>query len=40
MVQRTIGTRSGTGGSPGATYLTTTLANPIFPDLWAMRSLG
>jgi tryptophan 2,3-dioxygenase len=40
MVQRTIGTRRGTGGSPGASYLTTTLANPTFPDLWAMRSLG
>jgi tryptophan 2,3-dioxygenase len=39
MVQRTIGARGGTGGSAGATYLTTTLSNPIFPDLWAMRSL-
>jgi tryptophan 2,3-dioxygenase len=40
MVQRTIGGRHGTGGSAGATYLTTTLSNPTFPDLWAMRSLG
>jgi hypothetical protein len=24
----------------GATYLRTTLAQPTFPDLWAMRSLG
>jgi len=40
MVQRTIGARGGTGGSAGAIYLTTTLSNPIFPDLWAMRSLG
>ncbi len=40
MVRRTIGTRHGTGGSVGATYLTTTLASPTFPDLWAMRSLG
>jgi tryptophan 2,3-dioxygenase len=40
MVQRTIGTRRGTGGSPGASYLTTTLANPTFPDLWALRRLG
>jgi len=39
MVQRTIGAQGGTGGSAGATYLTTTLSNPIFPDLWAMRSL-
>jgi tryptophan 2,3-dioxygenase len=40
MVERTIGGRQGTGGSAGATYLRTTLANPTFPDLWAMRSLG
>jgi tryptophan 2,3-dioxygenase len=40
MVERTIGARRGTGGSAGATYLRTTLGNPIFPDLWAMRSLG
>ena len=40
MVQRTIGGRTGTGGSAGATYLETTLGKPTFPDLWAMRSLG
>jgi tryptophan 2,3-dioxygenase len=40
MVQRTIGGRTGTGGSAGATYLQTTLGKPTFPDLWAMRSLG
>jgi tryptophan 2,3-dioxygenase len=40
MVERTIGARPGTGGSPGATYLTSTLGKPTFPDLWAMRSLG
>jgi tryptophan 2,3-dioxygenase len=40
MVERTIGARRGTGGSAGATYLRTTLGNPTFPDLWAMRSLG
>jgi tryptophan 2,3-dioxygenase len=40
MVERTIGGRTGTGGSAGATYLRTTLSQPIFPDLWAMRSLG
>ena len=38
MVQRTIGTRSGTGGSAGAEYLVTTLMRPIFPDLWAIRT--
>ena len=40
MVERTIGGRQGTGGSAGAGYLRTTLGNPTFPDLWAMRSLG
>jgi len=40
MVERTIGARPGTGGSPGATYLASTLGKPTFPDLWAMRSLG
>jgi len=38
MVERTIGTKSGTGGSPGAAYLRTTLSTPVFPDLWAIRS--
>ena len=38
MVQRTIGTRPGTGGSSGASYLSTTLMQPLFPDLWAIRA--
>lgn len=38
MVQRTIGTRRGTGGSAGAEYLKTTLDHPLFPDLWAIRT--
>ena len=38
MVQRTIGTKTGTGGSSGAEYLATTLNRPLFPDLWAIRS--
>ncbi|HEY8259130.1 MAG TPA: tryptophan 2,3-dioxygenase family protein [Gemmatimonadales bacterium] len=38
MVQRTIGTRRGTGGSTGAEYLLTTLNQPLFPDLWAIRT--
>lgn len=38
MVQRTIGTRGGTGGSTGAEYLATTLMKPIYPDLWAIRT--
>ena len=38
MVQRTIGTKAGTGGSAGAEYLMTTINQPAFPDLWAIRS--
>jgi len=38
MVQRTIGAKTGTGGSSGAHYLATTLMTPIFPDLWEIRS--
>ena len=38
MVERTIGTRRGTGGSSGAKYLATTLMQPLFPDLWAIRA--
>jgi tryptophan 2,3-dioxygenase len=38
MVQRTIGTRRGTGGSDGAEYLMATLNQPLFPDLWMIRS--
>lgn len=38
MVERTIGTKIGTGGSSGADYLKSTLFKPMFPDLWAIRS--
>jgi tryptophan 2,3-dioxygenase len=38
MVERTIGDKVGTGGSSGAAYLRTTLFQPAFPDLWAIRS--
>jgi tryptophan 2,3-dioxygenase len=38
MVERTIGTKRGTGGSAGAEYLRTTLGEPAFPDLWEIRS--
>jgi len=38
MVRRTIGTKPGTGGSDGASYLATTLFKPAFPDLWAIRA--
>jgi len=37
MVERTIGSRPGTGGY-GAEYLRSTLHKPFFPDLWAVRS--
>ena len=38
MVERTIGSLQGTGGSPGAAYLRNTLFHSLFPDLWAIRS--
>ncbi len=38
MVQRTIGSKPGTGGSSGVEYLRSTLFKPVFPDLWAVRS--
>ena len=38
MVERTIGTKRGTGDSMGAEYLKKTLFQPIFPDLWAIRA--
>jgi len=37
MVERTIGFKTGTGGSAGAEYLRTTLFRPLFADLWAIR---
>jgi tryptophan 2,3-dioxygenase len=37
MVERTIGDKSGTGGSLGARYLKSTLSKPAFADLWAVR---
>ena len=38
MVERTIGSRQGTGGSAGAAYLRETVGRPLFPDLWAIRT--
>jgi len=38
MVERTIGSKRGTGGSSGVAYLRSTLFQPIFPDLWAVRA--
>ena len=37
MVERTIGKKRGTGGSPGVEFLRKSLFNPIFPDLWEIR---
>ncbi|NRA67820.1 MAG: tryptophan 2,3-dioxygenase [Pseudobacteriovorax sp.] len=38
MVERMIGSLSGTGGSLGAKYLATTLEKRLFPELWAARN--
>jgi tryptophan 2,3-dioxygenase len=38
MVERTIGTKRGSGGSSGVEYLRGTLFQPVFPDLWEIRS--
>lgn len=38
MVERTIGTKTGTGGSSGAQYLKSTLDDKCFPDLWEVRN--
>ena len=37
VVERTIGAKHGTGGSPGVEFLKQSLFKPIFPDLWAIR---
>ncbi len=37
MVERTIGTKQGTGGSDGVKYLMTTLSIKFFPLLWSIR---
>jgi tryptophan 2,3-dioxygenase len=38
MVERMIGSKTGTGGSEGATYLKKTVERKFFPDLWELRS--
>ena len=38
MVERMIGSKRGTGGSEGVTYLRSTLPKRAFPDLWRVRS--
>lgn len=37
LVERTIGAKQGTGGSPGVEFLKTSLFKPLFPDLWVVR---
>ncbi len=37
LVERTIGSKRGTGGSLGVEFLKKSLFHPIFPDLWAIR---
>jgi aminocarboxymuconate-semialdehyde decarboxylase len=39
VVERIIGARRGTGGSEGASYLRTTLAKRLFPELWEARTM-
>jgi tryptophan 2,3-dioxygenase len=38
MVERQIGSKTGTGGSSGAQYLRTTLDKRFYPELWEVRS--
>jgi tryptophan 2,3-dioxygenase len=38
MVERQIGSKTGTGGSAGAEYLRKTLPKRFFPDLWQVRA--
>jgi tryptophan 2,3-dioxygenase len=37
LVERSIGSKRGTGGSLGVEFLKRSLFNPVFPDLWAIR---
>lgn len=37
LVERTIGSKQGTGGSLGVAFLKESLFKPVFPDLWAIR---
>lgn len=38
MVERQIGSKTGTGGSTGSSYLRSRLDKRFFPELWAARS--
>ncbi|HEX6261891.1 MAG TPA: tryptophan 2,3-dioxygenase family protein, partial [Actinomycetota bacterium] len=37
MVERQIGSKTGTGGSAGVSYLKATLDRRFYPELWAVR---
>jgi tryptophan 2,3-dioxygenase len=37
LVERSIGSKHGTGGSLGVEFLKKSLFHPVFPDLWAIR---
>jgi tryptophan 2,3-dioxygenase len=37
MVERQIGSKTGTGGSAGVSYLRATLDRRFYPELWALR---
>jgi aminocarboxymuconate-semialdehyde decarboxylase len=39
LMERVIGARMGTGGSPGSSYLKLTLDKKFFPELWEARTL-
>jgi aminocarboxymuconate-semialdehyde decarboxylase len=39
MIERTIGMKTGTGGTPGASYLRLTLDKKFFPELWEARTM-
>ncbi len=38
MVERMIGSKMGTGGSEGASYLKKTIERDFFPELWELRT--
>jgi tryptophan 2,3-dioxygenase len=37
-VERIIGMKRGTGGTPGVSYLQSTLGKRAFPELWSLRT--
>jgi tryptophan 2,3-dioxygenase len=38
MVERQIGSKTGTGGTAGVSYLRSTLDKRFYPELWELRS--